>query len=59
MADRLSKALHPYIPELQKLLRKGEIGRREFLRTATVLGVSAGAAYAMAPRDRAAGADQP
>ena len=48
MADRLSKALHPYIPELQKLLRKGEIGRREFLRTATVLGVSAGAAYAMA-----------
>lgn len=48
MADRRSKEVHPYIPELKNLLRKGEIGRREFLRTATVLGVSAGAAYAMA-----------
>jgi len=48
MAESRSKGLHPYIPELRDCLRKGQIGRREFLRTATVLGVSAGAAYAMA-----------
>ncbi len=41
-------APHPYVPELQNQLRKGEIDRREFLRTATLLGVSASAAYAMA-----------
>lgn len=39
---------HPYIPELADLLRQGRVDRREFLRTATLLGVSAGAAYAMA-----------
>ena len=40
--------IHPYIPELKELLRKGQIGRREFLRSATRLGVSAAAAYAIA-----------
>ncbi len=39
---------HPYIPELREQLRKGAIDRREFLRTATLLGVSATVAYAMA-----------
>ncbi len=39
---------HPYVPELKEKLRKGAIDRREFLRTATLLGVSATAAYAMA-----------
>ncbi len=39
--------LHPYVAELKEQLRKGEIDRREFLRTATLLGVSATAAYAM------------
>lgn len=48
MAESRSKGLHPYIPELRDRLRNGEIGRREFLRTATMLGVSAGAAYALA-----------
>lgn len=48
MADNRPGKLHPYIPELGELLRKGAIGRREFLRTATLLGVSSGAAYAMA-----------
>jgi peptide/nickel transport system substrate-binding protein len=48
MADQRPGKLHPYIPELKELLRKGAIGRREFLRTATLLGASAGAAYAMA-----------
>lgn len=47
MAKRRPDGLHPYIPELKDRLRKGQIGRREFLRTAALLGVSAGAAYAM------------
>src|SRR5262245_39529535 len=48
---RSSKAaLHPYIPELQEQLRRGGISRREFLRTATLLGVSVGTAAAMVQR---------
>ena len=39
---------HAYLPNLRSDLRCGRIDRREFLRTATLLGVSAGAAYAMA-----------
>lgn len=46
MTDR--KKLHPYVKELRKDLRAGDISRREFLRSATLLGVSAGTAYAMA-----------
>ena len=54
---------HCYIPHLKDQLAKGRIDRREFLRTATLLGMSAGAAYAFvgaitgesfAPRARAA-----
>jgi peptide/nickel transport system substrate-binding protein len=47
MADDLE---HPYVPELKRLLREGRASRREFLRTATLLGVSAGLAYAFADR---------
>jgi ABC-type transport system substrate-binding protein len=39
---------HAYLPELREELRTGRIERREFLRLATLLGVSASAAYAMA-----------
>ncbi len=39
---------HPYLPELRQQLGCGRIDRREFLRTATLLGVAAGTAYAMA-----------
>jgi peptide/nickel transport system substrate-binding protein len=39
---------HPYLPRLRDELRRGSIERREFLRTATLLGIAAGAAYAMA-----------
>jgi peptide/nickel transport system substrate-binding protein len=35
---------HPYIPELKELYRGGRISRREFLRNATLLGMSAAAA---------------
>lgn len=36
---------HPYIPKLKRQFAEGKCDRREFLRTATLLGVSAGAAY--------------
>ncbi len=38
--------MHEYIPELKEQYRKGEITRREFMRTATLLGMSAAAAGA-------------
>ena len=37
---------HYYIPKLKAQFAEGEIDRREFLRTATLLGLSASAAYA-------------
>jgi peptide/nickel transport system substrate-binding protein len=39
---------HTYIPELKNRFLKGEVDRREFLRTATLLGLSATAAYSFA-----------
>ena len=48
LKDESGKRVHAYVPELCEQLRKGEIDRREFLRTATLLGVSATAAYAFA-----------
>ena len=48
MTDNSKTRIHPAVPELANQLAKGEIDRREFLRTATLLGVSATAAYAMA-----------
>jgi peptide/nickel transport system substrate-binding protein len=41
---------HPCVPELQEQLRRGEIDRRDFLRTITLLGVTASVAYAMVGR---------
>lgn len=43
-----SDRIHPAVPELQKQLRQGRVSRREFLRTVTLLGVSASTAYTMA-----------
>ncbi len=39
---------HSYMPQLLTQYRGGRINRREFLRTATLLGASAAAAYGMA-----------
>lgn len=39
--------VHPLVPEVHTQLVKGQIDRREFLRTATLLGVTATTAYAM------------
>ena len=44
------KNTHPAVPELAEQLRDGKIGRRDFLRTTTLLGVSATAAYTLAGR---------
>ena len=38
--------VHPYVPELENLYLKGRITRREFLRNATLLGVSFASASA-------------
>ena len=44
----MEKFTHPYIPTLVKDLTEGGLNRREFLRKATLLGVSAAAAYSLA-----------
>jgi peptide/nickel transport system substrate-binding protein len=41
---------HPYVPTLKQQLAAGRVDRREFLRTATLLGISASAAYAFADK---------
>ncbi len=43
-----SNGLHPWVPELQDQLRQGKISRREFLRYATLLGVSVSGATVLA-----------
>ncbi len=52
MAEDLRNAAgrpaHPYVPELCKQLAQGQVSRREFLRTACLLGLAAPAAYALA-----------
>ncbi len=52
MSDKetLKKAgkIHSAIPELAEQLRRGDLDRREFLRTTALLGLSATAAYALA-----------
>ncbi|MBX0328897.1 ABC transporter substrate-binding protein [Oscillochloris sp. ZM17-4] len=47
MSERRDR-VHPAVPEAQEQLRQGRISRREFLRVATLLGVSAPAAYVLA-----------
>jgi peptide/nickel transport system substrate-binding protein len=42
------KKLHPIVPEMRLRLEQGRITRREFLRIASLLGVSAAAAQVMA-----------
>jgi peptide/nickel transport system substrate-binding protein len=40
------EAIHPYIPEAYEQLKQGRVSRREFLRVATLLGMSASLAVA-------------
>ena len=43
-----TKKVHPGVEQMKKALSDGKCSRREFLRTVTLLGVSAAAAYSMA-----------
>ena len=44
----MSDRPHPYLKDLQQQFAEGRVGRREFLRTSTLLGLSATSAYALA-----------
>ncbi|MDA3787269.1 MAG: ABC transporter substrate-binding protein [Desulfobacula sp.] len=47
--DNLStKRVHPGVEEMEKSLMEGKCSRREFLRTTTLLGISATTAYSLA-----------
>jgi len=50
MSKDLNERVHPVIPDLIQDLRKGRMSRRDFLRTTTLLGLSATAAYALVSR---------
>ena len=50
MTSKNRKYPHPYIPELIENLRQKKVDRREFLRTSTLLGLSATAAYGIAAK---------
>jgi peptide/nickel transport system substrate-binding protein len=50
MAHHEFEKVHPEIPGLVEHLRKGRLTRRDFLRTTTLLGLSATAAYGLASR---------
>ena len=43
-----TKRVHPGVEQMKESLTDGKCSRREFLRTVTLLGVSATAAYSMA-----------
>jgi peptide/nickel transport system substrate-binding protein len=48
MAKSDDRRVHPYIPKLVEQLEARRVDRREFLRTATLLGMSSAAAYGIA-----------
>ena len=48
MAKSDERRVHPYIPRLVEQLEARRVDRREFLRTATLLGMSSAAAYGIA-----------
>lgn len=50
MPRKRKTRIHPAIPELAQDFRNGKMDRREFLRTTTLLGLSATAAYTLASK---------
>jgi len=46
----MTERTHPLVDEARRQLAQGRLGRREFLRTVTLLGLSSAAAYGMAGR---------
>ncbi len=57
MSNDIPKVTHPKIAEAFDLMTRGRMNRREFVRIAALLGVSAGTAYALAGVKPAAAAD--
>ena len=51
--------IHPAIPNAYEQLEKGQISRREFMRFATLLGMSAGVATIAAACGGGAATDEP
>ncbi|MBU0726958.1 MAG: ABC transporter substrate-binding protein [Alphaproteobacteria bacterium] len=50
MTKKTTDGLHSYIPRLAEQLGQGRVGRRDFLRTAALLGVSSTVAYGLADK---------
>ncbi len=50
MARNRKARIHPAIPELAQDLRNGKLDRREFIRSTTLLGLSATTAYTLASK---------
>ncbi|MCP4295868.1 MAG: ABC transporter substrate-binding protein [Proteobacteria bacterium] len=48
--DPLSNRVHPGVKQMEKSLAEGKCSRREFLRTTTLLGISATSAYGLASK---------
>lgn len=48
ISQKQMEKIHPYIPEMYSQLKQGRVSRRDFLRMATLLGMSAGAAIVAA-----------
>ncbi|MEQ8966265.1 MAG: ABC transporter substrate-binding protein [Azospirillaceae bacterium] len=48
MIEKHLEAIHAVLPRILASFRSGKLGRRDFLRTATLLGLSAPTAYALA-----------
>jgi len=48
MDQELTGYVHPKVTELVEQVKRGEVDRREFIRTVTFLGVSAATAYSLA-----------
>ena len=48
ISKKQMEKIHPYIPEVYSQYQQGRVSRRDFLRMATLLGMSAGAALVAA-----------
>jgi peptide/nickel transport system substrate-binding protein len=59
MTKTTNSTMHPKVSEAFDLMRRGRMDRREFVRLAALLGVSAGTAYALAGMKPARAADLP
>ncbi len=63
VSQKQMEKIHPYIPEMYDQLKQGRVSRREFMRMATLLGMSAGAAMVASacgaqPQGSAGGAEE-